>query len=49
MSIVAGLGGELLERDELMARLDGLLARVRADSEGTVLWVGGEAGVALGG
>ena len=40
-----GLGGELLERDETMASLDGLLAGVLAASEGTLVWIGGEAGV----
>jgi hypothetical protein len=39
------VGGELLERDETIGVLDGLLAGVRADETGRLVWVGGEAGV----
>lgn len=35
----------LLERDELIAALDDRIATVRAGSEGTFVWLGGEAGV----
>jgi AAA ATPase domain len=46
VSIAApGLGGELLERDETMAVLGGLLESVRADGVGRLVWLGGEAGV----
>jgi DNA-binding CsgD family transcriptional regulator/tetratricopeptide (TPR) repeat protein len=38
-------GGELLERDETFAVLDGALAEVHADARGRLVWVGGEAGV----
>jgi DNA-binding CsgD family transcriptional regulator/tetratricopeptide (TPR) repeat protein len=43
MSVVAV--GELLERDEIMSSLDGLLASVRTGSEGRLVWLAGEAGV----
>lgn len=46
MSIVASDGaGALLERDDILASLDGLLAGVRSSSEGRLVLVGGEAGV----
>jgi DNA-binding CsgD family transcriptional regulator/tetratricopeptide (TPR) repeat protein len=45
MSIVAaGVDAELLERDESMSTLSGLLASVRSDATGLLVWVGGEAG-----
>jgi DNA-binding CsgD family transcriptional regulator/tetratricopeptide (TPR) repeat protein len=45
MSIVAaGVDGELLERDQSMSTLSGLLANVGSDETGLLVWVGGEAG-----
>ena len=45
MSVVAGrVDAELLERDESMSTLSGLLASVRSDATGLLVWVGGEAG-----
>jgi DNA-binding CsgD family transcriptional regulator/tetratricopeptide (TPR) repeat protein len=41
----AGVTGTLLERQESMSALDRLLVSVRADSEGRLVLVGGEAGV----
>jgi DNA-binding CsgD family transcriptional regulator len=46
MTVVArGADAELLERDESLSILDGLLAGVRSGSGGRLLLVGGEAGV----
>ena len=39
------VGGELLERDEPFAVLEGLLGGVGAGGTGRLVWVGGEAGV----
>jgi hypothetical protein len=39
------VGGELLERDEPLAVLAGLLGGVGAGATGRLVWVGGEAGV----
>ena len=39
------LGGELLERDQTFAVLDGLLVGVGAGRTGRLVWVCGEAGV----
>ena len=45
MSIVAACAdGELLERDESMSTLGGLLASVRSEATGLLVWVAGEAG-----
>ena len=45
MSIVpACVDGELLERDESMSTLGRLLASVKSDATGLLVWVGGEAG-----
>lgn len=43
--VARAVGGELLERDETIGVLDGLLAGVRAGEIGRLVWVGGEAGV----
>jgi DNA-binding CsgD family transcriptional regulator len=44
-SEAGGAGAELLERDESIAALSELLAGVRSESTGALVWVGGEAGV----
>jgi DNA-binding CsgD family transcriptional regulator len=43
--IATGAGRELLERDESLSALSEVLATVRSDANGRLLWVGGEAGV----
>jgi DNA-binding CsgD family transcriptional regulator len=43
--VASGVGRELLEREETVAALGGLLADVRADRAGRLVWVAGEAGV----
>src|ERR1700735_4960818 len=46
MVVAGGVGGGLLEREEAVAALEGLLAGVCAGGAGRVVWVGGgEAGV----
>lgn len=45
VTVAPGVDGELLERDETMSALDRLLASVRADAVGRLVWLGGEAGV----
>jgi hypothetical protein len=43
--VAAGVGAELLKRDEALSRLVERFAGVRAESSGGIVWVGGEAGV----
>ena len=44
-AVAPGVDGVLLEREETLAALEGLLAEVRAAGSGRLVWVGGEAGV----
>jgi predicted ATPase len=44
-SIAADVEGQLLEREESISALSGLLASVQADGTGRLVWIGGEAGV----
>jgi DNA-binding CsgD family transcriptional regulator/tetratricopeptide (TPR) repeat protein len=39
------MGPGLLERDEMLSALNGMLASVRSDTSGRLVWIGGEAGV----
>jgi DNA-binding CsgD family transcriptional regulator/tetratricopeptide (TPR) repeat protein len=41
----AAVGGELLERDESLSALSGMMASVESDATGRLVWLGGEAGV----
>ena len=43
--IATGVGRELLERDDSLSALSEVLATVRSEATGRLLWVGGEAGV----
>ena len=44
-SMAADIEGQLLEREESISALSGLLTSVQADATGRLVWIGGEAGV----
>ena len=44
-SIAADIEGQLLEREESISALSGLLTSVQADATGRLVWIGGEAGI----